>query len=204
MEALKGFKSLVKNPEGLASLAAQHTSQKSTHPTEPLNDAAKNSPPANQSQEPTASSFNTSKKITREEATKTAQDVMSAFYTSMFKSMFSEIAGEDESFNYGMTKELFVEQMAKSLGRQHSPTHEHLINAMMRHQENVEDAPPEHDTAMNEPQDLAATVKQTVDNQETLPLTMQTAAQAWPLLAPPQEYWGGYTPKIREAVHVLA
>ncbi len=210
-QALSGFKNLVKNPDALAELALQHPSSPDKLLSPQDSSEEKNAHPHTLDTIPGgAKALNQAKKITRAEAEKSAQDMMSSFYGNMFKSMFSEIAGEDDSHSYGMAKEIFVEQLAQSLGKKHSPIHEKLINTMMRNQssETPESLPSSNvgtsdEVDLPQEQENIPVAQQIVDNQSANP-TLNTAAAPWPIIAPPKEYWGAYAPKIREAVHVYA
>lgn len=180
MHAAEGFKNFLSNPD-VASKAIQKgtASALSSQGIKPLN---------------------AHKDITREEAIKSAQDMMSAFYSQMFKSMFEEIRGDDDSHGYGMTKDMFVEQLAQSLGKHVSPTHEKIADHLMKGNANQASQIPSTDPSTS-PLTLvteapAAEIKaknvEEAHNQFKLPIT-----SPWLLTTPPQEYWMGQTPQIK-------
>lgn len=74
--------------------------------------------------------------VTREQAMSSAKDMMEAFYTQTFKALFEEIhedRDDDESgFATDMTQDIFVEQLAETMGRNVNRTHEKIADLLMK------------------------------------------------------------------------
>gem|GEM_PF-6700156 len=188
MHAAEGFKNFLNNPDAASKAIQTGSSPSSSHGIKPLN---------------------AHKEVTREEALKSAQDMMSSFYSQMFKSMFEEIRGDDDSHGYGMTKDMFVEQLAQSLGKHISPTHEKIADHLMKGNANEASqipstAPKTSPLAFVTEAPAVETKAKNVEeahNRSEPPIT-----SPWLLTTPPQEYWMGQTPQpmkqIREVSHV--
>ena len=79
--------------------------------------------------------------VTDEQALKVAKDMMEAFYTQCFKTLFQEIKSEeDETFSMDMTKDIFVEQLAKTLAQTNiTPTHRRIADSVLSKSKNAEE-----------------------------------------------------------------
>ena len=81
--------------------------------------------------------LNKNSAMSEEQALKVASDMMEAFYTQSFKAIFEETKNEeDETFSMGMTKDIFVEQLAKVLSKNITPTHRRIASIVTTQAEN--------------------------------------------------------------------
>lgn len=75
-----------------------------------------------------------SKPITEQQAMKAATDMMEAFYSQTFKALFEGMnkSEEDNEFATGMTKDIFVEQLAKTMSRHVTSQHQKIASMLMK------------------------------------------------------------------------
>ncbi len=77
------------------------------------------------------------KPSTYKEALNVAQSVMQAFYTQLFKMFFSEVKSEEDSYESTMMKDIFVEHMALTMGKNITPTHEKIAQSLLTKTESI-------------------------------------------------------------------
>ena len=72
--------------------------------------------------------------ITEQQAMKAATDMMEAFYSQTFKALFEGMnkSEEDNEFATGMTKDIFVEQLAKTMSRHVTSQHQKIASMLMK------------------------------------------------------------------------
>lgn len=77
--------------------------------------------------------------ITEEKAMKAAMDMMEAFYSQSFKALFEEMDKnqEDNEFATHMTKDIFVEQLAKTMSRNVTSAHQKIVSTLMKEGQNL-------------------------------------------------------------------